>query len=414
MVKKKDLKCYTLKAKDGHKYVTCDDPDRKRKKAAKKRPPPPPVPKGVRPAPPPVPKGVRPAPPPVPKKKKVVTPKKPKEPTAKELAADAMAAVTAALAATNSKPKINTQLRTRLMREISEEVKDDDAKRYTQIRKKMEDDADTAQYARIRQKMEEDEKKKTPAKKKPMKPANFNMLRPEIRKNILSMAGNPKKILEEKIEDDKLAKDIKIRAIDGILERDFDTSLDKLDIVGSYRGLHEEMYNILPRLEKGLGIDKYMRFLPKLLARLESIMKRRKEIQAKERQRVKEVRKPDKDAEDARKASLGDDDVREFEKTADIRAYLKWDKEFAKKLDRVVKRDFEASLKDGKSGWANIYFDGKKVKAKNRYISELEDKAFPRKASYNDMKKKLRNERWLDLTEKPIWVNRGSVRIFNI
>tara|TARA_R110002096_G_scaffold81029_1_gene189260 strand:- start:112 stop:450 length:339 start_codon:yes stop_codon:yes gene_type:complete len=36
---KKDdkLKCYTLKAKDGHTYVTCDDKNKKKKKIRRKR-----------------------------------------------------------------------------------------------------------------------------------------------------------------------------------------------------------------------------------------------------------------------------------------------------------------------------------------------------------------------------------------
>jgi len=199
--KKDKLKCYTLKAPStGKTYVTCDDKSKKKGKKQSKRPPPPPVPKGVRPAPPPVPKGVRPAPPPVPKGvrpapppvpkgvrpapppiPKGVRPAPPPVPSAaaqKKLAAEAMKSVALALEATRTKPKLNNQLKTRLIRQLSTEedaaaeleqllARDDellaeatsiDAERYNKIVKKMEDDADTAQYARIRQRMEEQQR----------------------------------------------------------------------------------------------------------------------------------------------------------------------------------------------------------------------------------------------------------------
>ena len=220
--KKDKLKCYTRTAPNtGKTYITCDDKSKKKGKKQRKRPPPPPVPKGVRPAPPPVPKGVRPAPPPVPKGVRPAPPPIPSAAAQKKLAAEAMKAVALALEATSTKPKLNSQLKTRLMRQLSTEedaeaelkqllAKDDevmaeatniDAERYTQIVRKMEDDADTAQYARIRQRMEEQQRprevtdfplnvrRNIASFVRPRPVANFNMLRPEIRRNIFSFLG---------------------------------------------------------------------------------------------------------------------------------------------------------------------------------------------------------------------------------
>jgi len=192
--KKDKLKCYTLKAPStGKTYVTCDDKSKKKGKKQSKRPPPPPVPKGVRPAPPPVPKGVRPAPPPVPKGVRPAPPPVPSAAAQKKLAAEAMKSVALALEATRTKPKLNNQLKTRLIRQLSTEedaaaeleqllARDDellaeatsiDAERYNKIVKKMEDDADTAQYARIRQRMEEQQR-----------PREVTDLPLEVRRNI--------------------------------------------------------------------------------------------------------------------------------------------------------------------------------------------------------------------------------------
>lgn len=104
-----------------------------------------------------------------------------------------MKSVALALEATRTKPKLNNQLKTRLIRQLSTEedaaaeleqllARDDellaeatsiDAERYNKIVKKMEDDADTAQYARIRQRMEEQQR-----------PREVTDLPLEVRRNI--------------------------------------------------------------------------------------------------------------------------------------------------------------------------------------------------------------------------------------
>lgn len=170
MVKKDKLKCYTLKANDGHIYTTCDD------KSVKK-----------------------------PKKKKVrLVLKQPKE-----AATDAMNAIKEVRNISGS-PKLKKQFIERLKAEI-----------------------ETQQPAN------------TTAKPKP-KPANYDMLRPEIRKNILAFAGAKSPIDVARDELIKLATPI--RAGKSILEKTYvffviNNTLDKkgsrnlseLDIATTYK-----------------------------------------------------------------------------------------------------------------------------------------------------------------------------------
>jgi len=146
-------------------------------------------------------------------------------------------------------------------------------------------------------------------------PANYNMLRPEIRKNILQFAGNPKKVIEEKIlVDINLRKDIKTRVINSVLE-DMNKSLKELNINTSTPIYNADMrrkmkalgkgfavggsnsrdiYEILDDVETALGIDEYMRFLPKVEERLEGVVKQRKQRQARERAEAAKIKKQQK------------------------------------------------------------------------------------------------------------------------
>ena len=124
MDKKDKLKCYTLKANDGHMYTTCDDKSVKPKK----------------------------------KKVKLVL----KQP--KEAATDAMNAI-------------------KEVRNISGSVK-----LKKQFIERLKAEMEKSKYEKVLKATKEFEEKKEAAKPKP-KPANYDMLRPEIRKNILEFAG---------------------------------------------------------------------------------------------------------------------------------------------------------------------------------------------------------------------------------
>ena len=122
MDKKDKLKCYTLKANDGHMYTTCDDKSVKPKK----------------------------------KKVKLVL----KQP--KEAATDAMNAI-------------------KEVRNISGSVK-----LKKQFIERLKAEMEKSKYEKVLKATKEFEEKKEAAKPKP---ANYDMLRPEIRKNILEFAG---------------------------------------------------------------------------------------------------------------------------------------------------------------------------------------------------------------------------------
>ena len=353
MVKKDKLKCYTLKANDGHIYTTCDDksvekPKKKKVRLVLKEP----------------------------KKKKVrlvlKEPKKKKvrlvlkEP--KEAATDAMNAIKEVRNISGS-PKLKKQFIERLKAEI-----------------------ETEQPAN------------TTAKPKP-KPANYDMLRPEIRKNILAFAGNPKKVIEGKIlVDINLSKDIKTRVINSVLEG-MNKSLKELNIKTSTPIYNADMrrkmkalgkgfavggsnsrdtYEILDDVESALGIDEYMRFLPKVEKRLEAVVKQRKQRQAREREEAAKIKKQQKAEADAEAAAMGDDDKRDFDTIKSVRDYLKWDKDFAKKVTEIAKE----GLKNKQIGYR---FDNSLVKVKNFLIQELRRDIFnyDGKVSYNNMKKRI-------------------------
>tara|TARA_R110000803_G_C11863225_1_gene307444 strand:- start:13 stop:777 length:765 start_codon:yes stop_codon:yes gene_type:complete len=231
------------------------------------------------------------------------------------------------------------------------------------------------------------------------------MLRPEIRKNILAFAGNPKKVIEEKIlVDINLRKDIKTRVINSVLE-DMNKSLKELNIKTSTPIYNADMrrkmkalgkgfavggsnsrdiYEILDDVESALGIDEYMRFLPKVEERLEGVVKQRKQRQAREREEAAKIKKQQKAEADAEAAAMGDDDNREFDTTKSVRDYLKWDKDFAKKVTEIAKE----GLKNKQIGYR---FDNSLVKVKNFLIEELRRDIFnyDGKVSYNKMKKRI-------------------------
>jgi len=364
MDKKDKLKCYTRKANDGHMYTTCDDksvkPKKKKVKLVLKQP------KEAATA--------------KPKKMKVkLVLKQPKE-----AATDAMNAI-------------------KEVRNISGSVK---------LKKQF--------IERLKTEIETQQPANTTAKPKP-KPANYDMLRPEIRKNILEFAGNPKKLIEEKIlVDINLRKDIKTRVINSVLE-DMNKSLKELNIntttpiynadmrrkmkalgkgfaVGGSNS--RDIYEILDDVESALGIDEYMRFLPKVEERLEGVVKQRKQRQARERAEAAKIKKQQKAEADAEAAAVGDDDKREFDTTKSIRDYLKWDKDFAKKVTEMAKVGLE---KDG------YRFDKSLVKVKNFLLNELRRDYFnyDGKVSYNEMKKRINANK--ERIFNPAW---GKYRLY--
>jgi len=255
-------------------------------------------------------------------------------------------------------------------------------------------------------------------------PANYNMLRPEIRKNILQFAGNPKKVIEEKIlVDINLRKDIKTRVINSVLE-DMNKSLKELNINTSTPIYNADMrrkmkalgkgfavggsnsrdiYEILDDVETALGIDEYMRFLPKVEERLEGVVKQRKQRQARERAEAAKIKKQQKAEADAEAAALGDDDKREFDTIKSVRDYLKWDKDFAKKVNEMAKVGLE---KDGNR------FDNSLVKVKNFLLNELYRVVFSdgSRHSYNEMKALINSDRNKKIIFNPAW---GRYKLYN-
>jgi len=256
-------------------------------------------------------------------------------------------------------------------------------------------------------------------------PANYNMLRPEIRKNILQFAGNPKKVIEEKIlVDINLRKEIKTRVINSVLE-DMNKSLKELNINTSTPIYNADMrrkmkalgkgfavggsnsrdiYEILDDVERALGIDEYMRFLPKVEERLEGVVKQRKQRQARERAEAGKIKKQQKAEADAEAAALGDDDKREFDTIKSVRDYLKWDKNFAKKVNEMAKVGLE---KDGNR------FDNSLVKVKNFLLNELYRVVFSSEGgrhSYNEMKALINSDRNKKIIFNPAW---GRYKLYN-
>ena len=136
----------------------------------------------------------------------------------------------------------------------------------------------------------------------------------------MSFAGNPKKVIEEKIiVDINLNKGIKTRVINSVLE-DMNKSLKELNIKTSTPTYNADMrrkmkalgkgfavggsnsrdvYEILDDVESALGIDEYMRFLSKVEERLDGVVKQRKQRQARERAQAAKIRKEKKAAADA-------------------------------------------------------------------------------------------------------------------
>jgi len=263
MDKDDKLKCYRRTAKDGHRYTTCDDKGEEVEK---------PKPKKL--------------------KLRIKTPKEVEKPkpkklklrikTPKEAATAAMSAIKE-VKNMSGNPKLKKQFIEKVRAELDEPLPN------------------------------------TTAKPKP-KPANFDMLRPEIRKNIMSFAGNPKKVIEEKIiVDINLNKGIKTRVINSVLE-DMNKSLKELNIKTSTPTYNADMrrkmkalgkgfavggsnsreiYEILDDVESALGIDEYMRFLSKVEERLDGVVKQRKQRQARERAQAAKIRKEKKAAADA-------------------------------------------------------------------------------------------------------------------
>jgi hypothetical protein len=386
MDKKDKLKCYTRKANDGHIYTTCDDksvkPKKKKVKLVLKQP------KEAATA--------------KPKKMKVkLVLKQPKE-----AATDAMNAI-------------------KEVRNISGSVK-----LKKQFIERLKAEMEKSKYEKVLKATKEFEEKKEAAKPKP-KPANYDMLRPEIRKNILEFAGNPKKLIEEKIlVDINLRKDIKTRVINSVLE-DMNKSLKELNIntttpiynadmrrkmkalgkgfaVGGSNS--RDIYEILDDVESALGIDEYMRFLPKVEDRLEGVVKQRKQRQAREREEAAKIKKEQKAEADAEKAAMGDDDKREYYTAQSVRDYLKWDKELGKRVTEIAK----SGLKN-----KNISdrYDNSLVKIKNKIINQFREEFFPRyPASYNEVKKRIEKIAYPELlVNEPKWNEpNGELRIYRL
>jgi len=254
----------------------------------------------------------------------------------------------------------------------------------------------------------------TTAKPKP-KPANYDMLRPEIRKKIYSYSGNPKKVIEEKILAINLNKDIKTRVINSVLNDLSKGSLSELNINTTVPMYNENMRRKMKTLGKGfavsnsaalrieyilddvgeaLGIDDYMTFLSKVEERLEGVVKQRKQRQAKERAEAVKIRKERKEQEKSEKGAVGDDDEREFYTTQSIRDYLKWDKVFAKRVTAIAKSGLE-------NEYVRNRFDNSLVKVKNFVISELKGSIFPSRGSYNEVKERIAKNKFR--LNNPAW-----------
>lgn len=173
MDKKDKLKCYTLKANDGHRYVTCDDKSKeKRKEKRKERP-----------------------------KKLVIKKKAPKE-----AATDAMNAIKE-VKNMSGNPKLKKQFIERVRAELDEPSPNTTAK---------------------------------------PKPANYDMLRPEIRKNILEFAGAKSPIDAARDELIKLATPARVGkpilektyvfyVINNTLDKKGSRNLRELDIATTYK-----------------------------------------------------------------------------------------------------------------------------------------------------------------------------------
>ena len=368
MDKDDKLKCYRRTAKDGHRYTTCDDKGKKVEK---------PKPKKL--------------------KLRIKTPKEVEKPkpkklklrikTPKEAATDAMTAIKE-VKNMSGNPKLKKQFIEKVRAELDEPLPN------------------------------------TTAKPKP-KPANFDMLRPEIRKNILAFAGNPKKVIEEKIIDINLNKGIKTRVIESVLKDMNKGSLKELNISTSTQIYNADMrrkmkalgkgfavggsnerdvYEILDDVEEALGIDEYMRFLPEVEKRLDGVVINRKKRQARERAEAAKIRKEQKAAADAEAGALGDDDEREFDTIKSVRDYLKWDKDFAKKVTEMAK---EGLKKDGNR------FDNSLVKVKNFLLNELYRVVFRYdggRHSYNEMKDIINRDRNKKIIFNPSW---GRYKLYN-
>lgn len=363
MDKDDKLKCYRRTAKDGHRYTTCDDKGKEVEK---------PKPKKL--------------------KLRIKTPKEVEKPkpkklklrikTPKEAATDAMTAIKE-VKNMSGNPKLKKQFIEKVRAELDEPSPN------------------------------------TTAKPKP-KPANFDMLRPEIRKNILAFAGNPKKVIEEKIIDINLNKGIKTRVIESVLKDMNKGSLKELNISTSTQIYNADMrrkmkalgkgfavggsnpreiYEILDDVEEALGIDEYMRFLPKVEERLDGVVISRKKRQAREREQEKKIKLERKKQEQAEKDALGDDDFRRYSTAADVRDYMKWDKAFAKKVTEIAKSGM-------KERFISPRFDNSLTKVKNFVINELRksvifDGGRDVGGSYNEVKERI--VRYKSRLDNPSW-----------
>jgi len=390
MDKDDKLKCYRRTAKDGHRYTTCDDKGEEVEK---------PKPKKL--------------------KLRIKTPKEVEKPKPKKLKLRIKTpkeAATAAMSAIKAVENISGSVK--LKKQFIERLKDMVEKiKYERVLKATKDFEETNKNKPIDEIVEP--LPNTTAKPKP-KPANFDMLRPEIRKNILAFAGNPKKVIEEKIIDINLNKGIKTRVIESVLKDMNKGSLKELNISTSTQIYNADMrrkmkalgkgfavggsnerdvYEILDDVEEALGIDEYMRFLPEVEKRLDGVVINRKKRQAREREQEKKIKLERKKQEQAEKDALGDDDFRRYSTAADVRDYMKWDKAFAKKVTEIAKSGM-------KERFISPRFDNSLTKVKNFVINELRksvifDGGRDVGGSYNEVKERI--VRYKSRLDNPSW-----------
>jgi len=139
------------------------------------------------------------------------------------------------------------------------------------------------------------------------KKTTYDDISSDVRKSIFEFSGNPKDIIEQKLVDaTDIAKESRINMIDYELQAMFGKSLDQLGIkkkvpiynpsmvrkmrmIGMRVGgsNDKEIYNILPEVQGQIGLDDYMRFLPRLDARFQRLYERRKVRKEKEKEAKK-------------------------------------------------------------------------------------------------------------------------------
>ena len=250
---------------------------------------------------------------------------------------------------------------------------------------------------------------KAPAKKAPAKkpsatppkppPANFNMLRPEIRRNVLEFSGVVKnKFLAEadrinyKWEGDgRINKDTQFTVLDQELKKLLGKDTEDLgmvfhsdweSIISKEAESQKDRFNKISNNGLSLGQTVYYRVMKNWNDRLNKILANRKAAKQKQSERNKKERREAKEEKEAELKKLGFDNKREFNNAKDVRDYMKFDKEFAKKFDEL----FKAAKKIDK---VNDAFDNSTAKIKNYIIREMLDDIIPSSSSYNQLKEFL-------------------------